>query len=91
MPGVSDLENVIKKSIMVFTINDINTVFIQVNNSILIIYASKVSIDNFERNVRHVVAKNIVPIKKQIELIINNDIDYIELEKRIVGDNKKTK
>ena len=91
MPGVSDLENVIKKSIMVFNINDINTVFIQVNNSILIIYASKVSIDNFERNVRHVVAKNIVPIKKQIELIINNDIDYIELEKRIVGDNKKTK
>ena len=91
MPGVSDLETVIKKSIMVFNANDVNTVFIQVNNSILIIYASKVSSDNFERNVRQIMARNIVPIKKQIELIINNDIDYIELEKEVLGDNRKTK
>ena len=95
MLGVSEEERILNKNISMLTTSKIKLAYIMVNKSVLIIGGAENTNDKFDRIIKQAINKNIVPIKKQIALIEENDFDYIELQNRIIkaiiGEEEKAK
>ena len=96
MLGVDDLEKILGKNISMLTTSKMRLAYVTVGKSILIIQGSDTTSNRFDKDVKIAITRNIVPIRKQIELIQDNDIDYIELQNKILssilehGEKEKT-
>ena len=68
--------------------------YLKVDDNILILTGENIHYDDdrFYRLAENTIKKNALPIKKQIQLIKNNSLEYIELENQIIDYimNKKT-
>ena len=95
MLGVSEEEKLLNKNISMLTTSKFVIAYIMVNKSVLIIGGAENTTDKFDKIIRQAINRNIIPIKKQIALIEENDFDYIELQSRIiksiVGEEEKVK
>ena len=96
MLGVSNEEEILGKNISMLTTSKMKLAYIMVGKSVLIIAGDTTNSDKFDKVVRLAINKNLVPIKKQIMLIEDSNLDYIELQNRIINDiigeeiNRKT-
>ena len=95
MLGVSDLEKLLEKNISMITSSKIMLAYIVVDDSVLIISGTLAGSDKFNHEIISTVKRNIVSIRRQIELIKHNDLDYVELQNSILktiiqDDDEKT-
>ena len=86
MLGVSDEEEILGKNISMLTTSKMKLAYIMVGKNILIIAGDTNNSDKFDKIVRLAINKNIVPIKKQIMLIEDSNLDYIKLQKDIINE-----
>ena len=86
MLGVSEEEKVLGKNISMLTTSKIKLAYIMVGKKVLVIDGVDNNNDKFDRIVRLAISKNIVPIKKQIAWISENNLDYCNLQKTIISE-----
>ena len=86
MLGVSNEEEILGKNISMLTTSKMMLAYIMVGKSVLIIAGDTTNSDKFDKVVRLAINKNIVPIKKQIMLIEDSNLDYIELQNKIINE-----
>ena len=94
MLGVSEEEKLLNKNISMLTTSKINLAYIMVNKNVLIIGGAENTSDKFDKIIKQAINRNLIPIRKQIELIENNDFDYLEIQNRIrkaITGEEKTK
>ena len=84
MLGMVEEENLLGKNISMLTTSKVRLAYIMVGKNILIINGDNHEIDKFDKVIKQAINKNIVPIKRQISLIEENNLDYIELQSKIV-------
>ena len=85
MLGVEDEEKLLGKSISMVTTSKMKLAYIVINKNILIISGVANNNEKFDRVVKLAVNKNMFAIKNQISLIEEEDLDYIELQNRIIN------
>ena len=92
MLGVSEEEKILGKNISMITTSKLKLAYVMVNKNILIIGGCDTN-DRIDQVVRYIVGKNPSIIKKQIELIEQEDLNYIEIQNEIISDilEEKTK
>ena len=90
MLGVSEEEKMLGKNISMLTTSKLRLAYITVNKNILILGGIDNN-DKFDHLIKVIVNKNMFAIKNQISLIEKEDINYIELQNRIIDDILKEK
>ena len=93
--GVTEEERLLGRKISMVITSKIRLAYIMVGKSILIIGGTNNSNEKFDHLVKLAVNKNIIPIKKQISYIEDNNLDYINMQntiiQSIIGEEKKEK
>ncbi len=82
--GVDDEEKMLNRNISMLTTGKIRIAYVMVGKSVLIIGGTDNPNDKFDRLIKLSVNKNIIPIKRQISLIEENNLDYIDLQNKIL-------
>jgi len=84
MLGVSEEEKILDKKISMVITSKIRLAYIMVGKSILIIGGTDNASDKFDHIVKLAVNKNIIPIRKQISYIEDNNLDYLNIQNTII-------
>ena len=85
MLGVEEEEKILGKNISMVTTSKVKLAYIMVNKNMLIIGGCDTN-DRIDQVVRFIINKHLFRIKNQIALIEKEDLDYIELQNRIISD-----
>ena len=84
MHGVEEEEKELGKNISMIVTSKVKLAYIMVNKSILIVSGADFNNARFDRIVKLAINNNMLAIKKQIALITENNLDYIEMQEGIV-------
>lgn len=95
MLGVSDAERILGKNISLLVTSRLFLAYIMVDKNVLIIAGETNNITGFDKIVNRIVERNAVSLRRQIELISENNLDYLDLQNRIIknitGEEEKEK
>ena len=86
MLGVSEEEKMLGKNISMLTTSKIKLAYIMIGKCILIIDGVANNNDKFDKIIKLAINKNIIPIRKQIALISESDLDYLNLQNMIINE-----
>ena len=86
MLGVEEAEQILGKNISLLVTSKLLLAYVMVGKNVLIITGENINTDKFDKIVNRTVERNIIPIKRQIELIEEKDLDYLEYQNKIIDD-----
>lgn len=86
MLGVNDEEEILGKNISMLTTSKMKLAYILVGKNVLIIAGDTTNSDKFDKIVKLAINRNIIAIKKQIMLIEDSNLDYIDLQNNIINE-----
>jgi hypothetical protein len=78
-----EIEDLLKKNVNVININNYLLSYIEINNNILLLSITESDDNKPDKWLTRLIKRNIIPLKKQINLIEEMNKDYIELQREI--------